>query len=50
MIDHVALGCIATGTGTRVNTFLTYACHVRRALSADGAFRATVGWYTYVLR
>lgn len=50
MIHHIAFGCIAAGTGTRIDTLLTYASHVRGALGTYGALGSTVGWDAYVFR
>lgn len=50
MIDYIAFGCIATGTGTWIDTLFSYASHVRGALRANGALGPTVGWHTYVFR
>lgn len=49
VVDDIALGVEATGSGARIEALLINARLVARALSVNGALWTTVGWCTHEL-
>ena len=44
MVPYSTVGVDTAQPGTRVDTFLTFACSVGRAVSVNDTFGPTVGW------
>jgi len=49
MVDHIADGIVATGTGTRIAAALADAGQVTWTLGIDGTLRTTMRWSTKVV-